>query len=701
MIAHHLSALTFGEDEHSLSPVEIALVLALHLAGLAAVWRYFQQPIWLALPTLALLLVFPSLTAWRTRSRLAIETLAPLFFLYAVLLVRVITIWFIRAPLPYQDESTLANARLLVFQIELAVIAVLAYIALVQIVRLARGVARTRILITLTLCLGVAGIAWFAAETIEHRTHGVTGTDPYAYVQMAVDLATRGSSLHAFPLFDEIKDLGIKWYPIQHIGYRLFENSTGAAATVWPLGGSLWLALTYSLGGETGLYLATPLAAIASLGVFAFLVWEYFRDQSLLTRASITAISVMLLATSWEQVDRSLVPLVDAQAQLFSLLAIGLALRGVRAKRLVIFGALAGLALGMAYFVRHTQVLLAIPIAVAGWQLKKPERFRFLVTTALVAFVVALPDLIYHRQNFGSWLSPESHELVLFGFSSIASSSQVVADRFFAGNEFGYLFPFFLYGAYRAARENAGRFLVLASWLVALVGFHLFYEALRMRDLLPEFPVAVLLTAYGIVALVRDLCVQSVIARSVVPWHRPPGQVCDEAISKRLGDCFLTGCFAITSLAMTIRQGVVAAVIFLALLLTLTRTQFTLMRVVQPAKVTFGYVTAAQRASFDQIAALTPANAVIGSTMNDGAIDLYANRATFRPGDWSSTEWSTFVDTMIRAGRRVFLLDDGAETSTARRDLAARYTLKQVAVLDVPLFSVVDGTAGALYEIIH
>ena len=183
-----------------------------------------------------------------------------------------------------------------------------------------------------------------------------------------------------------------------------------------------------------------------------------------------------------------------------------------------------------------------------------------------------------------------------------------------------------------------------------------------MRDLLPEFPVVVLLTAYGMVALARDL-------RS-------------------------RGIATLGSLSS-------AVVVFLAILLVLTRTQFTLLRVVQPPKVTFGYVSAAQRASFDRIAALTPANAAIGSTMNDGAIDLYARRATFRPGEWSSAERTTFVDTMLRANRRVFLLDDGTETSEARRDLATRYTLKQIAVLDVPLFSRVDGTPGALWEIVR
>jgi hypothetical protein len=701
MIASHLAALTFRDDARALTRGEIALTLALHLAGLAAVWRYLHQPVWLAVPALALLLTLPALQAYRTRRALAVETLAPLFFLYIILLARVITVWFIRAPLPYQDESTLANARLLVFQVELAIIAALAYTALVQISRInnrrqetvggrqffatcrlppaSRQLTHTRHASRFTFLaftLALAALAWFAAETLMHRTRGVTATDPYAYAQMAVDLATRGTFLHTFPLFDDIKDLGIKWYPIQHIGYRLFENETGSAATVWPPWGSVWLALLYRAFGEEGLYVATPLAALASLVVVGFFAWEYFRAHTTLERALIAAISVALLATSWEMVDRSLVPLVDAQAQLFSTLAILLVLRLTnthyaitnthyairRTAYCIVRVACVGVMLGAAYAIRHTQLLLAIPIviAVAMTDDRPTTRWaRRLAIIALGAFIVALPDLMYHQQNFGYWLTPESHELKHFALASVLPSAGKIAGRFFSGNEFGYLFPFTMYGAYRAWRDDARRFAVLATWLGVLVAFHLFYEALRMRDLLPEFPVVVVLTAYGIVALARDL-----------RGHRS-----------------------------TVGALLSAVVIFLALLLFLTRTQFTLLRVVQPARVTFGYVTAAQRAAFDQIAALTPANAVIGSTMNDGAIDLYAHRATFRPGEWSADELVRFVEAMRRAQRRVFLLDDGAATSAARRELGTRYTLQPIAVLDVPLFGVVDGTPGMLWEI--
>lgn len=80
VIRAHLAALALRvDDSGALSPRTIAMLLALHLFGLAAFWQLLHQPIWLAAATLALLLLAPLLT-WRSRGGLAIETLAPLFF---------------------------------------------------------------------------------------------------------------------------------------------------------------------------------------------------------------------------------------------------------------------------------------------------------------------------------------------------------------------------------------------------------------------------------------------------------------------------------------------------------------------------------------------------------------------------------------------------------------------------------------------
>lgn len=686
LLDQHLNALALRDDAGApLSRPSTAAMLVIHAAGLAAFWRYYHQPIWLAVPALVLLLAIPLLLI-RTRRALAVETLAPLFFLYSILMARYIAIRILFAREPYVDEASLADPRLVFFQVEVATFVTLVYIALVQIARLARGVARTRAHVCISAALLVAILVWFGAEVIGHRTRGATATDPYAYTQMAVDVAERGTPLHAFPLFQEISNLGIAWYPIEHVGYRLFDNLTGNAPTVWPIGGSLWIAAFYRGLGEEGLYLATPIAAILSLVAFAFLVWEYFRDQSIVERAAVTAISIALLATSWEQVDRTIVPLVDAQAQLFSILTLLFTFYALRSKRPLLLGVLTGLCLGAAYYVRHTQVLLAIPVFIVSLRLPIRDRLRLLAPAALCALLVAIPDLYYHHEYFGGWLVPESNELALFSLVNFVPSILLLSERFFAGNEFGYLILFLLYGIYRAARDDALKFSVIAASIILLVASQLPYVAIKMRDLLPEFPAVILLTAYGMFALARDVRVY-VIASLGETRHSPsPDQ---EIASSRK-----------TLLAMTF-QAVVALVIFLTLLLPSMRTRLTIQRPFQPVKITFGYVTRAQRASFNQIAALTPANAVIGSTMNDGPIDLYSHRATFRPGAWTSYERSIFVDSMKTSGRPIFLLEDGKELTDARRDLETRYILKKITPLDVPLFGESNLTAAVLWELVQ
>src|SRR5512143_2213637 len=137
LLQRHLAALALrqGPDESSLPSLALSGVLLLHLLGLAAFWRYYHQPVWLALPTVALFLVFP-VWIWRSRRVLAVETLAPLFFLYAILIARVIAVRVLLANEPYQDEASFADPRFIAFQVEATAAAVLAYTALVQTLRL-------------------------------------------------------------------------------------------------------------------------------------------------------------------------------------------------------------------------------------------------------------------------------------------------------------------------------------------------------------------------------------------------------------------------------------------------------------------------------------------------------------------------------------------------------------------------------------
>jgi hypothetical protein len=519
-----------------------------------------------------------------------IGPLAPLFFLYAILAARYVAIRILFAREPYADEASLADPRLIFFQVEVTTFVVLVYIVLAQIAQFMRAKARTRAYASFAVLLLAAALTWFAIETIGHRTRGVTATDPYAYAQMAADLVERGTPLHSFPLFQEIAKLGIAWYPIEHVGYRLFDNLTGNAPTVWPIGGSIWIAGFYRALGEEGLYLATPIAAIMSLLVFALFVWVYLSEKTLVEGVAITALSIALLATSWEQVDRSIVPLVDAQAQLFSTLTLLCAFYSLRSKRLVLLGTLTGLSLAAAYHVRHTQVLLAIPILLTSFRQPIRERLPF-HSAALSAILLAIFDLYYHHLYFGGWLVPESNELALFSLSNVVPSLLQLSERFCWKRI--RIFDSILSLWYVSRRDDALRFSVLAVWISLLVASQLPYAAIKMRDLLPEFPAVVLLTAYGLFALARD--VRAWAGHHVSPAslrHRLRAGVANGARVRKLGEAkqFASARMEIASwrnmLPAMITQAAAAFTIFLVILLPSMRARLTIQRPFQPAKIT-------------------------------------------------------------------------------------------------------------------
>ncbi len=657
LLVRHLRALMFSNDAApALPPISIALTLGLHLLGLAAVWRYYQQPVWLALPTLALLLVVPILV-FRSRGALAVETLVPLFFLYAIIAARFVFVRGFGGTVPGYFDYNAPDLRSTLFRIEPWTASALFYTLAIQACYLARR-AWTRVVIASALLFALAAFAWAGALYIGQRTRGVTGSDPYAYAQMAVDLATRGTPLHQFTLFPSVAPLGVAWSPIVHTGYHLPVNASGDAPTVWPIGGAIAFALAYRWIGEQGLYLVNPLMSLLLLAATGWLAWELSCGLAMNRRAWIVALSIAILATSHTLFDWATVTMVDAQAALFSILTVVLALRFARQPRLV-WALLSGIALGAAYFVRHTQVLIAPAIFVLLWSSR--SRWRALFVAGIGALLVALPDLWYHQVIFGGFFNVESTEQNLFSLSSSVATGAGLFDQLLAAREFGWLLPFGVYGAYRLAREKRDAFVALALWTIVLFAFHLLYPALRLRDLLPEFAPQVIVTAYGVVVFIAAL------------WR-----------GNRNWQQFAAACGFIVTL-----------------FLLLIRVWNILPQPWSAPQPSFGYVTAAQRASFDQIAALTPPRAVIGSSLNTGPIDLYAKRESFHLAMWTPQEQDTFIAAMFREGRAVFLLDDSAETSAARRELEARYSLCQVVALDVPLFGAIDGTPGALWQIIQ
>lgn len=637
-------------------PIPIQTIsLILHIAGMVLLAHYMG---WSYLLGLILLVVLYSpllIDGLAMRPRVAyLETLAPLYLVYGVVAAR----WIIGniVTVPLYDPFAFPNALNAALSVEGWLIAAVAYSLLAQgYVVLWRHRAQGRLLALAGGGLLVFTLLWASAEYFGHRTRGVTGSDPYAYAQMAVDLVERGTPLHHFPLFPKMNTLGISWWPIVHVGYRLPIDGVGNAPTVWPVGGAIPLAVGYGLLGEEGLYLTTPLVGLLSVVAVFFLVYVVGENWGRGERIWAGAWAAFLLATSYEQIDRLLVPMADATAQLFTTLTVLFALvaahKGQRS-----YTVLAGLAWGLAYLVRHTQLVLGISMALAV-MLFRPEvkrRLELITLMGVTAFTVALPDLFYHQKYFGGFLVPESEELIHFSLINIATTLPLMLHRLFEGNEFGYLLPFMLWGGWRIYQDKRALFWILAAWILAVFFIHLPYRFLRLRDLLSLYPPMFVFVAYGVADIFR--------------W------------------------------AMAKKGTLIGALtVFLILLLPALRVRILLPRPSSTHTSTFGYMTLTQRQAFNEIAQLVPEEGIVGTSLNGGPIDLYSGRETFRPEVWSREEFDRFLETMVALGHPVYILDDGDSLASIMDYARRTYDLVEVADLEAPLFG--DHASGILYRV--
>jgi hypothetical protein len=639
--AYQLAALQFTRPP-KLARLETWSLLGLHALGLFALAQLTRVSLFWAALVVAFLLISAFVPRWR--DVFAPALLAPFWFVYAAIGLRYMWIRLARGDVPGYFEYALPDARVLL-RFEFLVAAALCYAGIIFLSSLLKS--RGKAFGVISMGGALLALAWAAWEFFGHRTFGATGSDPYAYAQMGVDLVTRGSFAHRFALFPLVAPTQWEWFPILHVGYRLPFDAQGDAITVWSPGGAVAFAVAYALGGERALYWVNPFFSLAGALAAALLAWELTRLETRPRRVAITALVCVVMLTSREIVNWAGVTMADAQALFFSTLAFYGALRVYR------FGSwrwtlLTGVAWGLAYQVRHTQLVMALaflPLLLFSKTARK-TRARNLAFVAVAAFAAALPDLWYHQMYLGSWLTPESEELALYSLHAIAPTLLTIGQSALVAAEFGWLCVFVLCGivwyARRARVENGALWL----WLAAAWAVHLPYAALRLRDLIPEFPIAAFYAAYGIVALVGAL------------WAR-----------QRVWATLVAAC-----------------VIFIALEWNVARVWNTLPRVIEPAPARFGAMSAPQRASFDAIARLTPQSAIIGASLNSGALDLYAQRAAFRPADWSSETLDEFLSVTQGKGRAVFLLEDSAALSRVAQNLRGAYRVERVTTLDVPLF---------------
>ncbi|GIV83054.1 MAG: hypothetical protein KatS3mg052_0061 [Candidatus Roseilinea sp.] len=709
LVADCLRALSFGPPRAAgdWSTTTAALWMAAHLFGLAVVLANLNLPALLAPTLLALLLAPFTFSAALDRARQrpvqfwALSSLSPL------------TIAYVTTCLSFGGVRVegLLNGVLSPL-LSLIVMSALAFVIGGRWAAQRLEIGDWGFVRRSALLLVAASLGWAAWAALALRTHGVTGSDPYAYAQMGVDLATRGTVLHPFPLARLAYALDIPLHPVVHVGYRIPDGSRYEAPTVWPPGYAAFTGLAYLLAGERGLYLVTPL-----LNLFALIVSAWFahhashvayqrtwaedhvsgaqcqatqarqpdgQDEARAAPDAVAALTVFFTATSYQQVEWQMVPMADIAAQLFSILALTLAWR---ARGSLVVAGLSGLALGAAFDIRYTQVLIAPAIALALAPTRRetreatratlggslPSYALRLASCALAAWIAASPVLMYHTTVFGGPFHVGSEELTNFSLARLPETLGRTIDELKHYREFGGLMPLILIGAAAMWRRSRRALAILAAYAVTLFLFHIAYAYLRLRDILSLFPVLHLLAAFGAVEL----------------WRGVSALRCGRCarIAQRLSPAAHGG----DAMRSTLNQLLAIAAICALSYLFVLRAMETLALPVTRGFGAFGYLAREQRLSFERLRRMTPNDAVIGCALNSGAVDLHAGRTAFRPAVWTPDELVRFVDALHAEGRPVFLLDDGAELRASLATLRARYALREVGRLDLPYYEAVGG----------
>lgn len=631
----------FRPAEARLSPQARLALFTLHAAALLVVVRAAGWPLRVA-PALFLALLAPQVLAWLSTPRGPLSPLALSALLPAYLLAGLVAAGRMALYLGWV-------ARPLALPLGPAVAILAGYALAYQLYTLWPGDRRALAWAPPAL-LGGVGLGWAAWAYLTLYARGVTGSDPYCYVQMAVDVARYGTVLHRFALAPLAEALRIDPEPLLHVGYRLPLRAGEWAATVWPAGHSVLLGLAGRLAGEQAIYLATPLMALASIAATVWLGGLLFDDLPPPLAWLAGSVAGLLVATSFEQLRWTVVHMADVSAQLFSALTVGLAWLGAaRARRRYLVAA--GLALGIAYWARHTQLAMALPalapLALAGPRRSPSTRLSDGAAYLGASLLGALPDLCHHAAVLGSPFRPESKELALYALGAVPATTALVVREWLARRELLLLAPFLLAGALALVRRNRRTAVVLVLWLVGLWAVQAPYSSLRLRDLLPVLPALALTAGYGLaLALERAFA-----------WRRE----------------------AATLLAL-------ATVALLWL-----RTADTALLPWRRSFNNFGYLWSSQCQEFSALQARLEPNAVVGATLNSGAVDLYAGRDTFLPARWPPGDLRRFLLRLNEEGRPTYLLDDGLEMAAVLADVRAYARVSPVATLRLVPYYTPDG----------
>ncbi len=508
------------------------------------------------------------------------------------------------------------------------------------------------------LILGGA-LVWYGALVVRFHSHGALGDDPATYVQMALDLARRGTPTHDFPLLNNLYAQRLSWDAFITPGYHVVRE-TGAVAPNFAFGLPLLLAGAYRILGEGAFQWAPPLLGACSLvATFALgnLLLSFLPEWK---RRTISAFAVLLLATTPKQIQLALVPMSDVPAQLFCVLAAVCALEVIDARvtaqpqpavprvptlqvgarnlsfaRLAsaspwLFAALGGASLGMAYLMRHSTLVMLLPLAVAArsWGHSAGRRGRLALVALLACICVVLPDALYRANTLGSLFAVESAESTRIDLAAAPRQLVAMGVALLSVTGLGPVALLALVGVWDLVRRAQGAAaLVLETWILGFMVFHaplvltgVFENNLRYP--LPAYPALALLTAVGVV------------------------KICE------FGGRVVTRDRAQAGIA------ILGGVVTLALVASALRALVSPERFVARA---YGWMSETARLDLERLGAQLPPNAVVGaSDQMAGAVMLYVRREVFRPSNFviPADEFPRFLELMQAQGRPVFLVGD-------------------------------------------
>jgi hypothetical protein len=276
-------------------------------------------------------------------------------------------------------------------------------------------------------------------------------------------------------------------WPFAPLGFRPSTNFRNIVPT-YPPGFPVHLMLAALIGGwARAPFLVAPMAAMISI-VLLFVV---ARQLGLSTEWGLAACAILAVWPVF--VAQGMQPYSDDLATMWTLASIACALA---ADRRPAWSTAAGAAFAIGVAVRPTNILLALPLAIAlRW---KPSRLA-LAAVAAAPFAVAL--MWWNARLYGSPLTT--------GYGSLASAIAWMAPReripFYTHFLILHLTPLvFPGGLFVVFDRRAGWRALLVSWFLVFFIFYCFYPCCddwtSTRFLLPAIPALII----GLMFLLRD-----------------------------------------------------------------------------------------------------------------------------------------------------------------------------------------------------